>query len=550
MERALGRRQKRNVLLLGDPGVGKTALVEALAQRIASGKAPGWLLQRRICALDVGALTAGTRLRGDFEERFRSVLAEAEDAGVVLFIDEAHTLVGAGATASSPLSAADMLKPSLARGSLQCIAATTFEEYRVHFARDPALERRFELVELEELTPEETFKVLEALSPQYEKHHGVRFTRDAVTAAADWSARHLPQRRLPDKAIDVADRAAVLARGRTGDASGSVAPSLRPEVTLGDVATAIEETVGLRPGSVSAAEAMKVSGLEAALAARVQGQSEAVRLVATAVARAKAGLNEEGRPIASLLLHGPPGVGKTSLATSLAEVWLGSRKALIRIDCASAASADEVGASLSAAVRRRPYSVVLVDEADKASTRLLDLLLEVLEEGSLSARGPGGTERADFRHALLLLTSNATAGPAALPRALADRLDGAAAMGPLSEEALERVLDGLVADVQRRLRRSAVEVVVRVTEAWRRAALAEALDGSARLLRRVVRGRLEDPLAATLLGAAGRADRDVRSIASVVADVKDDAEPLVHVVWEGQPAEADKEEQPLEGVPA
>ncbi|CAE7809133.1 clpC [Symbiodinium sp. KB8] len=468
VERALGRRMKRNVLLVGDPGVGKTAVVEALAQRIAAGRAPTWLAGKRLRSLDVALLTAGTRLRGDFEERLRFLLEDVDQEGSVLFIDEAHTLIGAGATGSSPQNAADILKPVLARGQLQCIAATTMEEYFQYFSRDAALERRFELVEVEEPTAQETVVVLEGLRNHYERYHGVRFQDAALASAALWSERYLPERKLPDKAIDVMDRSAVLAKGRGGGGGTD-----KVFVETEDVAAALEESVGMSPGSVSEVEARSILDLEEALRARVRGQEAAVRLVAAAVARARVQLQELHRPIGSLLLYGPPGVGKTSLAAALAEVSLGSRSAMVRIDCASASSAEGAGAALVKGVRRRPHSVVLIDEADKAQPEFLGLLLEVLEEASLTLPGVEGVGRADFRHTVIILTSNDPAGPSSLPRALADRLDGWACMRSLTSETLREVFDGLVEDFQGRLQRSYPMAYIEPSDRWREEVLAK-----------------------------------------------------------------------------
>jgi len=532
VERALGRRRKRSVLLIGDPGVGKTALVEAIAQRIAAGVAPPWLSGRRVHALDVGALTAGTRLRGDFEERLKAVLAEIEDSEAVLFVDEAHTLVGGGSSLSSPLDAADMLKPALARGNLQCIAATTVEEYREHFSKDAALERRFEVVEVDEPTVPETVAILDALRQRYESHHGVVFDAGVLSKAAEWSARHLPERRLPDKAIDVLDRAAVLAR------SLNLSQRMAVVVKEEHVAAAIEEVVGLKPGAISAAEALQAFQLVPELAQRVRGQPAAVELLASAVARAKAGLQEERRPILSVLLYGPPGVGKTSLAVALAEVCLGSRQALLRLDCASVAG-GEAGKVLVNGIRRRPHSVVLIDEVDKASPELLNMLLEVLEEGSLSlASVEGGLGRADFRHAFIVMTSNSPEGPEALPLALSDRLDGSAALTPLGEQSLLEVLDTQVLEVGLRLARGSPGASLEVSEAWRRAAVAQALGAAGpgaaasgvRSLRRVVRQLLEDPLANSLLRRQAEDPSQTASSARWWADVGPGGEPEVNVM--------------------
>ena len=462
---------RTNPVLLGDPGVGKTAVVEALAQRMALGQVPDALARKRLLALNLASVIAGTKYRGEFEERMKNILAEVARAGnVILFLDELHTLIGAG-SAEGAIDASNLLKPALARGGLQLIGATTGEEYRKMVEKDAALERRFQPVRVEEPAGETALAVLTALAPRYAQHHGVTFQPEALQAAVTLSARYLPQRRLPDKAIDLMDEAAAQARlqalalpadlqalearirtaaqerdeaiaaqdyeaaARCRDAEADFrrewetararwqAGRQTPAVTREDVARTLSQWTGIPLTTLTRPERERLLELEALLARRVTGQDPAVSAVARAIRRGRAGLKEPGRPVGSFLFLGPTGVGKTELCKALAQALFGTEEALLRFDMTEFAErhtmsrltgsppgyvGHEEGGQLTEAVRRRPYSVLLFDELEKAHPEVWNLLLQILEDGVLTdAHG----RRTDFRSTVLVMTSN-VAGPA------------------------------------------------------------------------------------------------------------------------------------------
>ena len=459
------RRSKNNPVLLGDPGVGKTALVEALAQRMALGLAPDALREQRLLMLDLGSLVAGTKYRGEFEDRMKKLLREVARAGnVILFLDELHILLGAGG-AEGAIGGSDLLKPALARGELRMIGATTGEEFRRLVEKDPALERRFQPVRVEEPSPDQAREILEVLLPRYSRHHGLRFQPKALDAAVSLSVRYLPDRRLPDKAIDLLDeaaarrrleldrreegvrvleeriarahrdRAAALAdwdreRALRCQAAGedfrealearrrTLALTGPGEVTATDVARVVSQWTGIPAASLTRPEREKLLGLEAALRRRVTGQDAAVSAVARAVRRSRAGLKEPGRPAGAFLFLGPTGVGKTELCKALAEALFGREEALLRFDMTEFSQphtasrligappgyvGHESGGQLTDAVRAHPWSVVLFDELEKAHPDVWGLLLQIMEDGILTdAHG----RKADFRNAVLVMTSN------------------------------------------------------------------------------------------------------------------------------------------------
>ena len=407
----LCRRQKNNPCLLGEPGVGKSALAEALAQRIAAGQITPALRGKRVLALDMASMVAGTKYRGDFEERFKNLLEELyRDRSTILFIDEIHLIAGAGA-AEGAIDAASILKPMLARGEIQLVGATTPEEYRKTIQKDSALERRFGRVMVEEPTPAAAETILAGLMPRYERYHGVSIPPEAIHAAVELSVRYLPGRYLPDKAIDLLDEAA--AARRIADASGG-----RRALTPADIAKVVSKASGVPAERVGEAERERLANLEQRLAAEVIGQPQAVAAVASAIRRSRTGLRESGRPIGAMLFLGPTGVGKTQLARTLAKCWFGSEKALLRFDMSEYMERHTVarllgappgyvghdeGGQLTEAVRRRPYSVVLFDEIEKAHSDIQNLLLQILEDGNLTdSQG----RRADFSNTIILLTSN------------------------------------------------------------------------------------------------------------------------------------------------
>ncbi len=416
LARTLARSKKNNPLLLGDAGVGKTAIVEGLAYSIANGTAPRPLLDRRIVQIEIGTLVAGTSLRGQFEERLIGIVEEVKRSGrIILFIDEIHTIVGAGDTIDSNLDAANILKPALARGEINCIGATTHEEYRRAIAQDPALARRFRTIDVNEPSPAAAILILSDQRSRLEAHHNVKIDQQAIEQAVELSVRYLPDRRLPDKALDLLDEACarVVIRSLSPDDAEQTL-----EVTPRDVVEVLAEWTGIPINELSMDEKRRLIGLEAALERRVIGQSEAVHTVAAAVRMARAGLNDPDRPLGVFLFVGPSGVGKTQLAQALAEFLFGKEDAMLRLDMSEFHDSHTVarligsppgykesnrGGQLTDGLRRNPYCVVLLDEVEKAAPEVFDLFLQIFDEGRLSdAHG----RPVDARHAVFIMTSN------------------------------------------------------------------------------------------------------------------------------------------------
>ncbi len=404
----LSRRSKNNPVLVGEPGVGKTAVAEGLALRISRGDAPEPLRRKRIVSLDIPAMLAGTKYRGDFEDRVKSVLRDVKRAGdVILFIDELHTIIGAG-SAEGAIDAANILKPALGRGEVQIIGATTPEEYRRHIEKDAALERRFQPVTVAEPGREQTLEMLRSLRPGLETHHGVRIEDAALEAACRLSVRYIQDRFLPDKAIDLLDEAA--ASLRVGPGGGAV--------TAETVAQVVSLWTGIPVTGLDRSETERLRDLEERLRARIVGQDEAVAAVARAIRRSRMGLRDPGRPVGSFLFLGPTGVGKTELCRALAEAVFGDEKAVIRLDMSEYMEKHSVsrilgsppgyvgyeeGGQLTGQVRRKPWSVVLFDEIEKAHEDVWSLLLQILDDGHLTE---AGGRRVDFRNTLIVMTSN------------------------------------------------------------------------------------------------------------------------------------------------
>ncbi|MDH6098705.1 ATP-dependent Clp protease ATP-binding subunit [Anabaenopsis sp. FSS-46] len=473
----LGRRTKNNPVLIGEPGVGKTAIAEGLASRIANRDVPDILEDKRVVTLDIGLLVAGTKYRGEFEERLKKIMDEIRSAGnVILVIDEVHTLIGAGA-AEGAIDAANILKPALARGELQCIGATTLDEYRKHIERDAALERRFQPVMVGEPSVDETIEILHGLRERYEQHHKLKISDEALVAAAKLSDRYISDRYLPDKAIDLIDEAGsrvrlmnsqlppaakeldkelrqilkekdeavrsqdfdkagelrdremeikaeirAIAQGKTNTSTGpsdsARIPAVEPVVGEEDIAHIVASWTGVPVNKLTESESEKLLHMEDTLHQRLIGQEDAVKAVSRAIRRARVGLKNPNRPIASFVFSGPTGVGKTELAKSLASYFFGSEEAMIRLDMSEYMERHTVskligsppgyvgyneGGQLTEAVRRRPYTVVLFDEIEKAHPDVFNMLLQILEDGRLTdAKG----RTVDFKNTLLILTSN------------------------------------------------------------------------------------------------------------------------------------------------
>src|SRR4051812_31224954 len=621
----LSRRTKNNPALVGEPGVGKTAIVEGLAQRIASGDAPETLMGKRLLTLDIGSLVAGTKYRGEFEERLKKIIEEVRSSGnCILFIDELHTLVGAGA-AEGAVDAANILKPSLARGELQCIGATTLDEYRKYIEKDAALERRFQPVLVEEPTIEETMQILQGIKDRYEAHHKLEISDEAIKAAAELAARYVPDRFLPDKAIDLIDEAASRVRMQRASAPPSYKEMLRslesvqnekeaaisaqqyelaaeyrdqeaklraklekiesgwqtqqsadkPIVTAEDIAHVVAMWTGIPVMRIAEEESSRLLKMEEALHDRVKGQDEAITMVAKAVRRARAGLKDPRRPIGSFIFLGPTGVGKTELVRALAEFMFGSEEAMIKIDMSEFMERHSVarlvgappgyigyeeGGQLTEAVRRKSYSVVLLDEIEKAHPKIFNILLQIMDDGRLTdAKG----RKVDFRNTIIVMTSNVGAELIRresvlgfnTPRDLAkdaqgayermkdkvltemkklfrpeflNRIDSTIVFSALGAEQVREIIALLLKRVQTQLTEQ--RMTLDVTDAAKDVLMTKGFDQiyGARPMRRAIMVAIEDPLAEGLLHGNFQPGDHVVADArdgEIVLDVKERAEP-------------------------
>ena len=588
--RILSRRGKNNPVLVGEPGVGKTAIVESLAQKFARGDAPLELARKRLLALDLASVVAGTKYRGEFEERLKRIMKEIALSGnVILFIDELHTVIGAGGAEGS-IDASNMLKPALSRGEIQCIGATTLDEYRKYFEKDSALERRFQSVLVEEPGLDEAFMILEGIKGRYEEFHGVRYDRSAIEAALELSRRYVPGRFLPDKAIDLIDEAGALKkianpskplelsdieddiRRLTEEKLALVstqnyekAAEVRDKVRLlrarlesvkaewetridgsknavtdEDLRAILSESTGIPLGRLAANEAERLLELEEAMHQRVVGQVDAIAVVASAIRRSRAGVSDARRPLGSFIFLGPTGVGKTLVAKSLAEELFGSEEALVRIDMSDFMERHNAarlvgappgyvgydeGGMLTERIRRRPYSVVLFDEIEKAHPDVFNMLLQLLEEGEL--RDNLG-HAVSFRNCVVIMTSNAGAreissvglGFHVEGRSLSysevkaqvlselkrhfnpefvNRVDDIVVFRPLEPLEVRRILDLLLSELGTRLR--AKGIVLETTQAAKDYLAEKGYEPAygARPMRRLIQSEIEDRLAEDIL---------------------------------------------------
>ena len=564
----LCRQRKNNPALIGEPGVGKTAVVEGLAQRMAAGNVPEPLQGKRLLSLSLASLLAGTKYRGEFEERIRDVVQEIRRAGnVILFIDELHTICGAG-SAEGAIDAANLLKPALGRGEIQIIGATTREEYRKYIEKDAALERRFRAVPVPEPTPQEAERILAGLRPGMERHHRVRIAQEAVHAAVVLSCRYLTGQYLPDKAVDLLDESAARVRMRT-ECCRAPSPEtrrkllaaalgeaieygrfedaarlreelkgllpLRPEamrvVTASEIAETVSARTGVPVGAISETERQKMRELEDRLRMRVLGQDEAVRAVASAIRRGRTGLRDPNRPIASMLFMGPTGVGKTELCKAIAEQVYGSGSALIRLDMSEFMEKHTVsrllgappgyvghgeGGELTEKVRRQPYSVVLLDEIEKAHRDVTGILLQVMDEGVLT---DAAGRKTDFRNTMIVMTSNLGAQTAVAgfeerrsegresaclrehfsPEFLG-RIDCVTTFRPLGADTLEQIARLRLSALDARAKEEGLSLAFGEEVApWLAARCGKG--GGARQFRRLIAEEIESPLAELLLQA-------------------------------------------------
>ncbi|MEN6369408.1 MAG: AAA family ATPase [Thermotogota bacterium] len=541
MEQILSRRRKNNPVLIGEPGVGKTAVVEGLAQRMVDGDVPDSLKGKEIVALDIAAMVAGSKFRGEFEDRLKSVIREIEahTGQTILFVDELHTLVGAGA-AEGAIDASNMLKEPLSRGRFQMIGATTLDEYREHIEKDSAFERRFQKVFVPEPSIDETIQILKGLRETLEKHHQVKITDDAIEAAARLSERYLTDRFLPDKAIDLIDEAGSRLRV---DGSGT---NVRPA----EIAALVSQWTGIPAERMLEEERSRLSSMEDALHARLIDQDEGVHAVAEAVRHSRAGLSDPRRPIGTFLFLGPTGVGKTELAKALAAFLFGSDAALLRIDMSEYMERHAVarligsppgyvgyeeGGQLTEAVRRRPYQVILFDELEKAHPQVMNLMLQLLDEGRLTD-GHGRT--VDFRHTILIMTSNVGSeffqsddDEATIHKRIHDelkktlrpeflnRIDETVIFHPLDEAAIEKIVELKIAELNSRLAEQQIRLTL--TPEAKRILAKEGFDPhyGARPLARALKRLVENPLASKIVAGEIHEGDSVAVDAAAMSDV-------------------------------
>jgi ATP-dependent Clp protease ATP-binding subunit ClpC len=591
----LSRRTKNNPALIGEPGVGKTAIVEGLAQRIASGDVPETLMGKRLLTLDIGSLVAGTKYRGEFEERLKKIIEEVKNSGnCVLFIDELHTLVGAGA-AEGAVDAANILKPSLARGELQTIGATTLDEFRKYIERDAALERRFQPVLVEEPSIEDTIEILKGIKERYEQHHRLEISDEAIKAAAELGSRYVPDRFMPDKAIDLVDEAASRVRMQRASAPPSLKEVMRslesvqnekesaiaaqqyelaaeyrdreaqlrsklehleqgwqaeqgkdkPVVTAEDIAQVVAMWTGIPVMQIAEEESSRLLKMEDALRQRVKGQDEAILTIAKAVRRARAGLGDPRRPNGAFIFLGPTGVGKTELVRALAEFMFGTEETMVKIDMSEFMERHSVarlvgappgyigyeeGGQLTEAVRRKPYSVVLLDEIEKAHPEVFNILLQIMDDGRLTdAKG----RKVDFRNTIIIMTSNAGAELIRRETGLGfhksesqqssqeqyekmkdkvltemrklfrpeflNRIDATVVFRALGRDQIRAIVDLMLSRTQKQLTEQ--RLVMEATDAAKDLLMEKGFDPvfGARPMRRAIQNLIEDPLAEGLL---------------------------------------------------
>jgi ATP-dependent Clp protease ATP-binding subunit ClpA len=561
----LCRRTKNNPLYVGDPGVGKTAIAEGLARRIVQGDVPDVLKSATIYALDMGALLAGTRYRGDFEERLKAVVKEMEALeGAILFIDEIHTVIGAGATSGGSMDASNLLKPALQSGALRCIGSTTYKEYRQHFEKDRALVRRFQKIDVNEPSPEDTIKILRGLKPYYEKHHGVRYTAEAMRAAVELSVRYIGDRKLPDKAIDVIDE--------VGAAQMLLPESRRKKtITVKDIEAVVAMIARVPPKSVSKDDRAQLKTLDRDLKTMVFGQDLAIEALSAAIKLARAGLREPEKPIGSYLFSGPTGVGKTEVARQLARI-LGIE--LIRFDMSEYMERHTVsrligappgyvgfdqGGLLTDAIDQHPHAVLLLDEIEKAHPDLFNILLQIMDHGKLTDHNG---KAVDFRNVILIMTTNAGAQAMAkaaigfgrdkregedkeeIERMFApefrNRLDSIITFSNLPPEVVARVVDKFIMQLEAQL--ADRNVAIELTEAARQHLAEIGFDPlyGARPLSRTIQEFVKKPLAEELL--FGKLEKG----GTVRVDFDKDKKKLTFDIVEGRATPREETVEPVE----